>query len=205
LSSVPLEDQELQLQTMKHPSSGEEIEVFHPTYMQSSHFKANYPVVGIAALPPLPSSLGGDIFLIGSPRHHLFDTALRDEAEETVPVSILHLRPFVYVFNHTIRGSDKVYNKDDPRLKSGTRDDKRGTPERKRYWEVNTIWTGVDFGAGPGGIAVVEIGEKIVVLGVGGGIACQSLFLIVGIKGGVVVCSVHPGRQDASIAGAVVN
>lgn len=33
-----------------------------------------------------------------------------------------------------------------------------------------TVYTGVDFGAGPGSVAVRDIGGKVIVLGVGGGI-----------------------------------
>jgi len=160
---------------MMHPSSHEEIEIFHPTFMQSSHVKTNFPVIGIAALPPPPSALGGDIFIIGSPRHHLFDTALRMEREDAVPVSILHLIPFYYVFNRTSMANDKIYDKNDPRLKTGVRGDPSGTPERKRWWEVTTVYTGVDFGAGPGGIAVKEASVKVVVLGVGGGMFPEKL------------------------------
>lgn len=76
--------------------------------MQTSHFSTNFPIVGLSALPPSPHSLGGDIFVIGSPRHHLFDSALRAEEEATVPVSIFRLRPFYYVFNKTIAGTEKV-------------------------------------------------------------------------------------------------
>ena len=137
--------------------------------MQSSHFSTNFPVVGIAALSPSPTALGGDIFVIGSPKHHLFDAALKEDVEDSVPVSILRLRPFYYVFNRTLAGAEKIYSKDDPRLKSGTRGDATGTPDRKRWWEALTVWTGVDFGAGPGGIAVRETGRDVVVLGIGGG------------------------------------
>jgi hypothetical protein len=67
------------------------------------------------------------------------------------------------------------------------RGNKRGTPERKRWWEAVPVWTGVDFGAGPGSIAVrEERGKKRgVVIGVGGG-----------KKGGIVICSVELGRED---------
>jgi hypothetical protein len=146
--------------------------------MQSSHFATNFPVVGIAALPPSPQALGGDIFVIGSPKHYRFDKALRTETEDVVPVSILRLRPFYYVFNRTIARNDKIYKKDDPRLQTGVKGNKHGTPERKRWWEATTIWTGVDFGAGPGGVAVREVGEKVVVMGVGGGISLKDLSLI---------------------------
>ena len=154
---------------MMHPTLDEEIEIFHPNFMQSSHFTTNFPVVGIAALPPAPKALGGDIFIIGSPKHHIFDAALRAETEDTVPVSILRLRPFYYVFNRATKENDKIYTNDDPRLKSGTRYNREATPERKRWWEATTIWTGVDFGAGPGGIAVRNTTTGVVVMGVGGG------------------------------------
>ena len=146
--------------------------------MQSSHFATNFPVVGIAALPPSPQALGGDIFVIGSPKHYRFDKALRTETEDIVPVSILRVRPFYYVFNKTIAGNDKIYKKDDPRLQTGVKGNRLGTPERKRWWEATTIWTGVDFGAGPGGVAVREVGEKVAVMGVGGGISLKDLSLI---------------------------
>jgi hypothetical protein len=162
---------------MMHPTLDEEIEIFHPTFMQSSHFKTNFPVVGIAALPPTPKALGGDILIVGSPKHHLFDAALRAEIEDTVPVSILRLRPFYYVFNRSTKENDKIYTSDDPRLKSGTRQNREGTPERKRWWEATTIWTGLDFGAGAGGIAVRDTGEGVIVMGVGGGIIFQFLKL----------------------------
>ena len=161
-----------------HPSRNIEIEIFHPTFLQSSHFATNFPVVGIAALPPSPSALGGDIFVIGSPTHYRFDKALRTETEDIVPVSILQLRPFYYVFNRTTIGNDKIYKKDDPRLKTGVKGDRNGTPERKRWWEATTVWTGVDFGAGPGGVAVREVGEKVIVMGVGGGVFFNDLSLI---------------------------
>lgn len=138
--------------------------------MQTSHFATNFPVVGLAALSPAPNALGGDIFVIGSPKHHLFVDALRNESAETVPVSLLRLKPFYYVFNKTIAAPDKVYFDDDPRLKTGTRNNRDGTPDRKRWWEATTIWTGPDFGAGPGSIAVKETNKHVVVLGVGGGL-----------------------------------
>jgi hypothetical protein len=162
-----------------HPTRNEEIEIFHPTFMQSSHFATNFPVVGIAALAPSPTALGGDIFVMGSPKHYRFDAALRADVEEIVPVSILRLRPFYYVFNRTIGDTEKVYSKDDPRLKSGTRNDQHGVPDRKRWWEAKTVWTGVDFGAGPGGVAVREKGQDILVLGVGGGMPNENNALIV--------------------------
>jgi hypothetical protein len=96
-----------------------------------------------------------------------------------VPVSIVRLQPFYYVFNRTTLGNDKIYSKDDERLKSGVKGDEKGTPDRKRWWEVITLWTGLDFGAGPGGVAAREVGGEIVVVGVGGG-----------RKGGLVICSV---------------
>ena len=107
--------------------------------------------------------------MIGSPKHYRFDKALRMETEDIVPVSILRLRPFYYVFNRTTIGNDKIYKKNDPRLKTGVKGDRHGTPERKRWWEATTIWTGVDFGAGPGGVAVREVGGKVIVMGIGGG------------------------------------
>lgn len=45
---------------------------------------------------------------MGSPRHYIFDSALREEEEAIVSVSILRLRPFYYVFNKTIAGTEKV-------------------------------------------------------------------------------------------------
>jgi hypothetical protein len=137
--------------------------------MQSSHFATNFPIVGLAALPPAPNTLGGDIFAIGSPKHHLFRDALVEDSADTVPASIFRMRPFHYIFNRTIRATEKIYYKNDPRLKSGTREDPHGEPERKRYWEPTTVWTGVDFGAGPGSVAVKDAGDEIIVLGVGGG------------------------------------
>jgi hypothetical protein len=157
-----------------HPSRNEEIEIFHPTFIQSSHVRTTFPIVGIAALPPSPSALGGDIFIIGSPKHHQFDTALRTESDGIVPVSILRLRPFYYVFNRTSMDNDKIYAKDDPRLRTGVRGDPNGTPDRKRWWEATTVFTGVDFGAGPGGVAVRDTGKDIVVLGIGGGMASKN-------------------------------
>jgi hypothetical protein len=162
-----------------HPTRNEEIEIFHPTFMQSSYFATTFPVTGIAALPPpTPHALGGEIFIIGSPRHHLFDEALRTESEAVVPVSIYRLRPFYYVFNRKTKKSDKIYAKDDERLVTGVRGDTKGQPDRKKWWEVITLWTGVDFGAGPGGIAVRETGSEVVVVGVAGG-----------KKGGLVICT----------------
>ena len=76
--------------------------------MQTSHLTTSFPVLGLAALPPAPHSLGGDIFVIGSPQHHRFDAALRAEEEDAVPASIIRLRPFYYVFNKTILGTEKV-------------------------------------------------------------------------------------------------
>lgn len=171
---MPIEDQ-IKLEKHQHPSRDEEIQVFHPTFIQSSHFATNFPIVGLAALPPAPNALGGDIFAIGSPKHHLFRDALADDVEEIVPVSILRMRPFYYIFNRTIKGTEKIYYKDDPRLKSGTREDPHGEPERKRWWEATTVWTGVDFGAGPGSVAVKDAGDKVIVLGVGGGILFREL------------------------------
>jgi len=88
-------------------------------------------------------------------------------------VSILRLRPFYYVFNRSTKENDKIYTSDDPRLKSGTRNNQEGTPERKRWWEVTTIWTSLDFGAGAGGIAVRDTGAEVVVMGVGGGMTFE--------------------------------
>jgi len=130
----------------------------------------NYPIVGIACLPPQPNALGGDIYVIGSPRHHLFHSALRDESEATVPVSILRLRPFYYVFNKTIAGADKVYYDNDPRLDQPiVKNAFTSQVDRKRFWDPATVWTELDFGAGPGSLAVREVKEQAVVLGVGGG------------------------------------
>jgi len=127
--------------------------------------------VGIASLKPTIKSLGGSIFVIGSPKHHLFHQALRTDSEATVPVSILRLRPFNYVFNKIIAKAEKVYNTDDPRLSLPMNPDKRdNNSNRKRFWDVTNVWTGADFGAGPGGIAVRHINkDKVIVLGVGGG------------------------------------
>lgn len=108
---------------------------------------------------------------MGSPKHYRFDRALKADQEEKVPVSILRLRPFYYVFDHTMKGSDKVYRKDDPRLRSGTKNSIEGIPDRKRWWEAMTLWTDVDFGAGPGGIAVREKEKEVLVLGIGGGVS----------------------------------
>jgi hypothetical protein len=155
--------------------------------MQTSHFATNFPIVGVAALPPAPNALGGDIFVIGSPKHHLFDDALKTESEGTVPVSLLRLKPFYYVFNKTIAGPDKVYTSDDPRLKTGTRYNKDGTPDRKRWWEAANVWTGVDFGAGPGSIAVRETKTNVIVLGVGGGTSNRSVFLMIRKERGTLV------------------
>ena len=57
------------------------------------------------------------------------------------------------------------------------------------------VWTGVDFGAGPGIIAVREERAKGrgIVIGVGGG-----------KKGGIVICSVELGRKDVTGASANV-
>ena len=137
--------------------------------MQSSHFSTNFPIAGIAALPPADDALGGDIFIIGSPRHYRFDSALRTSSEEIVPVSVLRLRPFYYVFNKTTASNDKIFSINDPRLKSGTKGDRHGTPERRRWWEATPVWTDVDFGAGPGGVAVRAKNGKVDVLAVGGG------------------------------------
>jgi len=73
------------------------------------------------------------------------------------------------VFNRLTKENDKIYIVDDPRLKSGTRNNREGTPERKRWWEAMPVWTGVDFGAGAGGIAVRDTGNEVVIMGVGGG------------------------------------
>ena len=67
--------------------------------------------------------------------------------------------------------AEKIYRDDDSRLKSGTKGDVGGKPERKRFWEGLEVWTGGDFGAGPGSVAVREVGKGIVVLGVGGGMS----------------------------------
>jgi len=175
-----MRDRQLQIQKLIHPTRNEEIEIFHPTFMQSSYFATTFPVTGLAALPPpSPHALGGELFIIGSPKHHLFDSALRKEAEAIVPVSVFRLRPFYYVFNRTTARNDKVYSKDDERLKTGVKGNRKGMPDRKRWWEVITLWTGVDFGAGPGAVAVRKVGSDVVVVGVGGG-----------KKGGLVICSV---------------
>lgn len=166
-----------------HSSTNEEVEIFHPAFIQTSHFGTNFPITGISALPPIPNAVGGDIFVIGSPKHHRFDSALRLDEEETVPVSILRLRPFFYVFNRTISDNDKIYRKDDLRLKTDLRGDNHRMPERRRLWEASTVWTDVDFGAGPGGIAVKKNGDNVVILGLGGGMSLKNSILIARQKG----------------------
>ena len=113
---------------------------------------------------------------MGSPRHHLFDTALRSDSEISVPVSIIRLRPFYYVFNKTIAGADKVYYDDDPRLNQPVVKNKvTGSMERKRFWDAQTVWTSLDFGAGPGSLGVREVKGQAMVMGVGGGITPSLL------------------------------
>ena len=100
-------------------------------------------------------------------------------------MTIQRMRPFYYVFNRTARGTEKVYHGNDARLKSGTKGNSEGVPDRKRWWEARTVWTGVDFGAGPGSVAVKDMGKKVIVLGVGGG-----------KKGGLVICEAPSERVD---------
>jgi len=155
--------------------------------------QTNFPVMGIAALPPLLNTLGGDIFIIGSPKHYRFDEALRNDVEAPVPVTIVQLRPFYYVLNATA-GPQKVYRSDDPRLRTGTKSDlKGGIPERKKWFDSTTLWTDVDFGAGPGGIAIRDLGGWVTILGIGGG-----------KKGGVVSCTLDIRRPDLTEAKASV-
>lgn len=142
----------------------------HPPVNQSSRIRTSFPIVGIASLSPQPHTLGGDIYIIGSPRHYLFDNALRSESEAIVPVSILRLRPFYYVFNKTIAGADKVYYEDDPRLDQPVvKNMATAQIDRKRFWDATTVWAGLDFGAGPGSLAVREFKGRAIILGVGGG------------------------------------
>jgi hypothetical protein len=132
---------------------------------RTSQFQTAFPVVGIASLTPKSNALRRGLFVIGSPRHHLFSSALENDVEASVPVSILRLHPFHYPFNKTIGGPEKAYNAGDPGL------DSPGTGERSRYWHVTNLWTGTDFGGGPGGVAARMDGKKVLVLGVGGGTA----------------------------------
>jgi hypothetical protein len=137
-----------------------------------------YPIVGIACLPPQPNTLGGDIYVIGSPRHYLYHSALRRESEDAVPVSILRLRAFNYVFNKTIGAAEKVFYDDDPRLEAPiVKNQFTSQIDKKRFWDPATVWTGLDFGAGPGSLAVREVKGQAVVLGVGGGIFSLSSML----------------------------
>ena len=91
-------------------------------------------------------------------------------------MSILRLRSFYYVFNPSTKENDKIYTSDGPWLKSGTRNNREGTPERKRWWEATTIWTGLDFRAGAGGIGVRDTDAEVVVMGVGRGIPLSIEF-----------------------------
>jgi len=80
------------------------------------------------------------------------------------------MTPFYYIFNRTLIKNIKIYKKDDERLKTGVKGNRHGQPDRKRWWEVTNVWTGLDFGAGAGGVAVRQVeGGEILVLGVGGG------------------------------------
>jgi hypothetical protein len=76
-------------------------------------------------------------------------------------------------------------------LQTGVKGDKRGTPERKRWWEAIPVWTGLDFGAGPGSVCVREVKGKGkgILVAVGGG-----------KKGGIVVCEIELGRKDITTA-----